>query len=527
MSQLRRFRGRFWWAPVAVVVAVAAVLAGTMLASASAPSLPKRTPAQILLAMRHARLPAAMTAVVTETANLGIPALPAIAGLPSGLSATSLLTGTHAIDIWYAGPRHLRVALPVSFGETDLRVNGSQVWLWDSHGQQATHLILPAATAQPAVFRAAGPGRVVIRSVQARAIGKPGPARQVEREVRAWATRFAKAAKAGKAVPGPFGPGPVAVCLRPGVIRVLHPGHGAVKILRVQASLSGHAAATAPAAVPGPAALRAVTPVQAVNRLMAAIGPTTRVTVAGTTDVAGQPAYQLAIAPKSPQSLIGRIVVAVDASSYLPLSLQVFARGSSSPAFSIGFTSITLGRPAMSNFTFTPPPGAHVKTVKLPAAGSFGARGQAAIGFPAARCLLRNVRAGSPGPALRAAARAARAAAVRQGAVGHGAVRLGAVGLGRPGMLPFGASLPAGTTTFGQGWLTVAAIRASAVGQGSGQAGAILSLLSKMATPVHGSWGSGRLLRTGLISALITTKGTILVGAVTPSVLYADAAKVK
>jgi outer membrane lipoprotein-sorting protein len=531
MSQLRRFRGRFWWAPVAAVVAVAAVLAGTMLANASAPSLPRRTPAQILLAMRHAKLPAAMTAVVTETANLGIPALPAIAGIPSGLSATSLLTGTHTIDIWYAGPHHLRVALPVSFGETDLRVNGSQVWLWDSHGQQATHLILPAATAQSAFVRAAAPGQVVIRALRARAIaGKAGPARRIEREIRAWAMKSASAAKAGKAVPGPFGPGQVAVCLRPGVIRVPRPGSGAVKVLHLKASRSAHAAVAAPVAVPGSAALRAVTPVQAVNRLLAAIGQTTRVTVAGTTDVAGQPAYQLAIAPKSPQSLIGRIVVAVDASSYLPLSLQVFARGSSSPAFSIGFTSITLGRPAMSNFTFTPPPGAHVKTVKLPAAGNFAARGQAAIGLPAARCLLRNVQAGTPSPALRAAlraARAARAAAIRNGAVRHGAGHLGAVGLGRPGLLPFGAALPAGTTTIGQGWLTVAAIRAPAVGQGSGQVGAMLGLLSKIATPVHGSWGSGRLLRTGLISALITSKGTILVGAVTPSVLYADASKVK
>jgi outer membrane lipoprotein-sorting protein len=522
MSQLRRFRGRFWWAPVGVVVAVAAVLAGTVLANASAPSLPKRTPAQILLAMRHAKLPAAMTAVVTETANLGIPALPAIAGLPSGLSATSLLTGTHTIDIWYAGPRHLRVALPVSFGETDLRVNGSQVWLWDSHRQQATHLILPAATAQSAFFGAAAPGPVAVRVVPAKLIaGKAGRTRQIVR-VRNWVIKSGTAARAGKGVPGPFGPGPVAVCLRPGGISVLRPGPGAVKVLHLKANRSAHAAVPAPVAVPAPAALRAVTPVQAVNRLLAAIGQTTSVTVAGTTEVAGQPAYQLAIAPKSPQSLIGRIVVAVDASSYLPLSLQVFARGSSSPAFSIGFTSITLGRPAMSNFTFTPPPGAHVKTVKLPAAGSFAARGQAAIGVPAARCLLRNVHAGSPGPALRAALRAARAAAVHQGAVHQGAV-----GLARPGLLPFGAALPAGTTTFGQGWLTVAAIPAPALAQGSGQTGAMLGLLRKMATPVYGSWGSGRLLRTSMISALITSKGTILVGAVTPSVLFADAAKVK
>ena len=47
------------------------------------------------------------------------------------------------------------------------------------------------------------------------------------------------------------------------------------------------------------------------------------------------------------------------------------------------------------------------------------------------------------------------------------------------------------------------------------------------ATNVHGAWGSGRLLRTSLLSVLITDNGRVLVGAVTPPVLYADAARVK
>jgi hypothetical protein len=64
----------------------------------------------------------------------------------------------------------------------------------------------------------------------------------------------------------------------------------------------------------------------------------------------------------------------------------------------------------------------------------------------------------------------------------------------------------------------------------SGPAGVgpgLLGLLLKAAKPVHGSWGSGRLLRTSLISVLLTSKGQLLVGAVTPAVLFADAAKVK
>ena len=47
------------------------------------------------------------------------------------------------------------------------------------------------------------------------------------------------------------------------------------------------------------------------------------------------------------------------------------------------------------------------------------------------------------------------------------------------------------------------------------------------AHPVHGAWGSGRLLHTSLMSMLVTSTGHVLIGAVTPAVLYADAAHVK
>ena len=44
---------------------------------------------------------------------------------------------------------------------------------------------------------------------------------------------------------------------------------------------------------------------------------------------------------------------------------------------------------------------------------------------------------------------------------------------------------------------------------------------------MHGAWGSGRLLHTTLVSILITSTGHMLIGAVTPAVLYADAAHLK
>jgi outer membrane lipoprotein-sorting protein len=394
------------------VVVAGGVLAGTVLASAAAPVLPRQTPAQLLAAMQHVTVLPAMTATISESANLGFPALPDIGMSSSPMSAASLVSGTHTVQVWYAGPRHLRVALPVSFGETDLRVNGSQVWLWDSNGQTATHYIAPSSS------------RPMRRGM------KPAPG-----------TREA----------GPF------------------------------AGLS---------------------PLQAAQRVLAMVGPTTKVTVPGTVEVAGRAAYELAIAPRTSQSLVGRVVIAVDAKTHLPLSVQVFARGSSSPAFQVGFTSLDLARPAMSNFTFTPPAGAKVKTAKLPAPNLMPRAG----GMP-------------------------------------GAVRPGAV---RPGA-PHGRGPLAGAQTFGQGWLTVAAIPASlpasiAGGHASGSAAyqssltisgpagqelGLLRVLAKAATPVHGPWGSGRLLRTALFSVLLTSRGQVLVGAVTPGVLYADAAKVK
>ena len=58
---------------------------------------------------------------------------------------------------------------------------------------------------------------------------------------------------------------------------------------------------------------------------------------------------------------------------------------------------------------------------------------------------------------------------------------------------------------------------------GAGDSAAVMSALLASATPVHGAWGSGRLLRTSLVSVLVTDQGSAYVGAVQPSVLYAAA----
>jgi hypothetical protein len=80
----------------------------------------------------------------------------------------------------------------------------------------------------------------------------------------------------------------------------------------------------------------------------------------------------------------------------------------------------------------------------------------------------------------------------------------------------------------GTGWTAVRVFAAPGLASSAGsQLGGPLKALLDTATPVHGSWGSGHLLRTSLLSVLITSKGQVLVGAVTPDLLYTDVAQVK
>jgi hypothetical protein len=270
---------------------------------------------------------------------------------------------------------------------------------------------------------------------------------------------------------------------------------------------------------PAPSGRVPLTPQQLGRRILAAVGPTTVVSVQENVTVAGQPAYQLALAPKDSRSLIGQVTIAIDARHDLPLRVQVFARGASGPAVQSGYTSLSFGAPAASNFMFTPPPGAKVKTITVPARpphppfrGRPGAQGH---------------RPGGLGH--------------RPGAQGHHPGGPAVVGAGWLAVLVVpppaapAASTTAQTAVYGDGGHLVgfsggaAAVPTGTPFSAAGSAAdpAVLRALLKAATPVHGAWGRGRLLRTSLISVLFTSQGTVLAGAVTPAVLFADAAAVK
>lgn len=105
------------------------------------------------------------------------------------------------------------------------------------------------------------------------------------------------------------------------------------------------------------------TPDQLATMLLAKIEPGTDVTVGADVQVAGRAAYNLVLTPKSDATLVGSIAVAVDGQTGLPLGVEIKARGQSDPAFRVTYTSLTLGAPDASVFTFSPPPGATVEEI--------------------------------------------------------------------------------------------------------------------------------------------------------------------
>jgi hypothetical protein len=428
------------WAVPAGAVALVAVVgtASAITVAQAAPALPARTPAELLAAVAgEAGPPPALTGTVVETASLGIPQLP---GAADPTSIASLLTGSHTLKIWYADPSHIRLAVPVTMGESDLIRNGSTAWVWQSSDNTATRLQLPATP--------------------------PG--------------------------------------------------------------MRDHAPESR------------LTPQQAAKQILAAVGPTTVVSTQSNVTVAGQPAYQLALAPRDHRSLVGKVTIAVDGQHPgVPLRLQVFARGATAPSFSVGYTSISFVRPAAANFSFTPPAGAHIHN----AAGPGHWFAYAPLTGQKLVPPLRNGWSGRPPSGVHCRITPASKTHLGKLCAPSWANR-GTPPLGGMGMIH-----GMGPQVIGTGWLSVAVLPQAVLGGLAGQgnaagvagqaaasvggagggpvgAGPLLGALLNSAQPVHGSWGSGKLLRTSLFSILITGDH-VLVGAVDPSVLYTAAAKVK
>jgi outer membrane lipoprotein-sorting protein len=120
-------------------------------------------------------------------------------------------------------------------------------------------------------------------------------------------------------------------------------------------------ATSAPTSTPG-----TMTPPQLAKRFLSAVTPTTNVTLGDNTNVAGQDAYDLVLAPKATDTLVTSVSIAVDAANGLPLSVTVTARGQSDPAFSVAFSRFDPSTPGASLFSFTPPEGVKVTQQSVP-----------------------------------------------------------------------------------------------------------------------------------------------------------------
>jgi outer membrane lipoprotein-sorting protein len=239
-----------------------------------------------------------------------------------------------------------------------------------------------------------------------------------------------------------------------------------------------------------------LTPQQAANQVLAKVGKTTLVSVQDNVMVAGDPAYQLVLAPKDHRSLIGRIVIAVDGKYGVPLRVQVFAKGATSAAFQVGYTDLQFVAPNAANFAFTPPHGAKVDVVK-PGSGELGTKQGKAAGMTGTSGF------GTYGTSWLTVAAFPQSDLTQ--ALAPGA--------------PSGAQ---GSTSGAQGSTSgkqpdIYSANGNGVGVSSQE---LLNALLGTAKPVSGSWGSGTLVTTSLVSILMTG-GEVYVGAVTPDVLYA------
>ena len=254
-----------------------------------------------------------------------------------------------------------------------------------------------------------------------------------------------------------------------------------------------------------------LTPQQAADQVLARIGPATAVSVDSNVTVAGAAAYQLVLAPKSPRSLVSQVRIAIDARRDVPLRVQVFAKHETSPAIQVGFASVSFVRPAAANFAFTPPARAKVT---WEGAGT---------------------RSRAYGQASREDNQASREGNSTNGVsvIGHGWLAVAAAPQSSLSSLS-GAASPGGSGGTGPGPFRGSS-QSAAPGSGGpggsgtpapgGGTGAILGAVLQSGRHVSGPWGSGRLLRTSLLSVLITSQGRILIGAVTPDVLYQAATR--
>jgi outer membrane lipoprotein-sorting protein len=134
-----------------------------------------------------------------------------------------------------------------------------------------------------------------------------------------------------------------------------------------QYTLPARAGAATASPAPSPAA--SLDPASAISQLITRLAPTATLSVDGQATVAGRQTYTLTLTPTSSLTSVGSVTVAIDGQRWVPLQVQVFAKGDGTAVLSAGFKTVSFAPSADSLFGFTPPSGATVvhKTAKAPA----------------------------------------------------------------------------------------------------------------------------------------------------------------
>ena len=133
-----------WVAPLAFVAVVGAT--GGVVATADAQdTLPPISAADLLVKMQQSKVQD-FSGTVVQNSDLGLPSIPGVGGSDDA-SLTSLVSGSHTLDVWHAGTDQARLRVQGKLDESDVITNGKDVWTWSYKDKTATHRTLTAPTA--------------------------------------------------------------------------------------------------------------------------------------------------------------------------------------------------------------------------------------------------------------------------------------------------------------------------------------------------------------------------------------------
>lgn len=133
-----------WVTPLAFLAVVGGT--GGLVATATADNaLPPMSAADLLVHLQQSKVDH-FSGTIVEDSDLGLPSIPG-AGDSEGASLSSLVSGSHTMDVWYAGPDQARLRVQGRLDESDVIVNGKDFWSWSYKKGTATHRTLSAPAA--------------------------------------------------------------------------------------------------------------------------------------------------------------------------------------------------------------------------------------------------------------------------------------------------------------------------------------------------------------------------------------------